>query len=266
MSAILEYYIENGELKKVNTFTDEEKGKIVYEVLKVIKGVPLFLEEHLKRFESSFKMLNINSVYSSDDIKEFIKNLIKVNSVENGNIKITYDIELNNIKLFFIKHYYPTKEMYEDGVRTIFYHGERHNPNAKVVNNDFRNKVVQKIKEMNVYEAILVNNEGYITEGSKSNIFIIKNDVFYTSEIKAVLPGVTRAKVIEVLKENSFEFIEKNIKFTDITEKDSMFITGTSPDILPINEVEGIKIDKNNKKLRKVMKLFEEKIEKNIKG
>lgn len=264
MSAILDYYIENGELKKVDTFIDKNKGKVVYEVLKVIKGAPLFLEEHLKRFESSFKMLNISSVYSCEDIKEFIKELVKVNSVESGNIKITYDIELNNIRLFFIKHYYPTKEMYEDGVKTIFYHGERHNPNAKIVDNEFRSKVIEKIKEKNAYEAILVNNEGYITEGSKSNIFIVKNDVFYTSEIKTVLPGVTRGKVIEVLKENSFKFIERNIRFTDITEKDSMFITGTSPDILPINEVEGIKIDKNNKQLRKLMKLFEEKIKKDI--
>jgi len=265
MSAILDYYIENGELKKINTFTDKNKGKVIYEVLKVIKGAPLFLEEHLKRFEGSFKMLNISSVYSYEDIKAFIKELIKANSVESGNIKITYDVELNNIRLFFIKHYYPTKEMYEDGVRAIFYHGERHNPNAKIVDNEFRSKVIQKIKEKNAYEAILVNNKGYITEGSKSNIFIVKDDVFYTSEIKAVLPGVTRGKVIEVLKENSFKFIERNIKFTDITEKDSMFITGTSPDILPINEVEGIKIDKNNKQLRNLMKLFEEKIKKDIK-
>lgn len=266
MSAILNYYIENGKLKEISDFNDESKGKIVYEVIKVINGVPLFLEEHLKRFDGSFKMLNLRTTYSNYDIKSFINKLIEANNVESGNIKITYDTESNVIKLFFIKHFYPTKEMYKDGVKTIFYHGERHNPNAKVVDNDFRNKVTQKIKEMEVYEAILVNNEGYITEGSKSNIFIIKDNVFYTSEIKDVLPGVTRGKVIEVLKENSFEFIEKNLRFSEITESDSMFITGTSPDILPISIVDGIKINKDNTELRNLMKLFEEKIKEDIIG
>lgn len=266
MSGVLNYYIENGEIKNTNSFIKEEKGKVIYEVIKIINGRPLFLEEHIRRFNDSFNLLNINYIYSYNEIKGFIKELIEINKVESGNIKITFNTFNEIIKLFFIKHSYPTKEMYEKGVNTIFYHGERHNPNAKVVDDNFRNKVIEKIKLNDAYEAILVNNQGYITEGSKSNIFIIKDNIFYTSEVKEVLPGVTRGKVIEVLKENSLEFVEKNINYLEINENDSVFITGTSPDVLPVCSIDGMKVNMKKKELRNLMKLFEEKIKKDING
>lgn len=260
MSAILEYYIENGNIRNTNEFIQLDKGKIVYEVLKVLEGVPLFLDEHLQRFNRSFSLLNIEFKYSSNDIKEFINKLIETNSIKNGNIKITYETDSENLKVFTIKHFYPTEEMYNEGVKTIFYHGERHNPNAKVADDNFREKVTSKIKENNAYEAVLVNNDGDITEGSKSNIFVVKDNIFYTSEIKDVLPGVTRGKVIEILKANSFDFIEKNIKYSDIKDGDSMFITGTSPDILPIKSVDEIKLNTENNEMRRLMRLFNDEI------
>ena len=81
------------------------------------------------------------------------------------------------------------------------YFGERENPNAKIINLSFREKVNKKIREKNAYEAILVDRKGYITEGSKSNIFMIKDNMLLTSPVKAVLPGVTRGEIIDIAEE-----------------------------------------------------------------
>ena len=266
MDAILEYYLEDGHIEKVNNYTSDstEKGRIIYEVIRVIKGVPLFYEDHIKRLESSFNLTNKVFSYKYDKIKEYIDRLIEANKIDYGNIKITFDIKTDTMKVFSIKHSYPSREMYEKGVKTIFYHGERTNPNAKVVDNDFRAKVTEEIKKNNAYEAILVNKEGYITEGSKSNIFMIENEKLYTSPLEDVLPGVTRGRVIALSKKIGLDFEEKAIKFNKIDNINSMFISGTSPNILPISLVDEKVLNIENKVLRNLMKKFEEEINKYV--
>ena len=75
-------------------------------------------------------------------------------------------------------HSYPSKEYYKKGVKVILYYGERENPNLKVVSTAFRAKVAEKMKEANAHEALLVDRHGFITEGSKSNFFGIKDKLF----------------------------------------------------------------------------------------
>ncbi|MBY7006034.1 aminotransferase class IV, partial [Clostridium botulinum] len=165
-------------------------GKVIYEVLRIIHGKPLFLENHLLRMENSFKLINIDQCLDNLKIRNDIENLVRENEKLEGNIKLTYNVNEKVMRIFFINHSYPNEEMYKNGVKTILYFGERENPNAKIVNLNFREKVNIKIKENNAYEAILVDRNGYITEGSKSNIFMVKENVLLTSPIKTVLPGV----------------------------------------------------------------------------
>ncbi|MGL5151832.1 MAG: aminotransferase class IV, partial [Clostridium sp.] len=140
------------------------------------------------------------------------------------------------------------------------YFGERNNPNEKIVNNSFRNKVNEEIKNNNAYEAILVDRNEYITEGSRSNIFFIKGNNLITSPIENVLPGVTRKNIMEVAKSNNIEIIEEKIKYRDLKDIDALFISGTSPKILPISEVLEEKFDINNILLRELMISFNKKV------
>lgn len=171
--------------------------KIIYEVLRIIDGKPIFLEEHIKRMKNSFKLVNEEFKLKYDDIFKLIENTVKSENKMIGNIKITYSLNLKELKVFFIPHSYPTDEMYRNGVKTILYFGERNNPNAKIVNDDFRSIVNAEINKHNAYEAILVDRNGFITEGSKSNIFMINGNELITSPIKAVLPGVTRGGCVQ---------------------------------------------------------------------
>lgn len=238
------------------------EDKIVYEVIRVIDGKPLFLENHLDRMKSSFEIINEEFKLSYDEINNKIKKLIETENIMNGNIKLTYGIKEKVLNVFFIEHSYPSYEMYEKGVKTILYFGERENPNAKIINQNFREKVTNEIIKNNCYEAILVDRNGYITEGSKSNIFMIKDGILLTSPVKAVLPGITRGEVIKVAKQYGIEIKEVEYKYSEISELDGMFICGTSPKILPINQVGDIKLNEKNKIIRTLMDGYNTEIKK----
>ena len=263
MDAINKYYLEDGHLEPVENYTidTDEKGRIIYEVIRVIDSVPLFFEDHIKRLESSFRLMEKTFSYKYEKIKEYSSNLINANNIIDGNIKLTFDIKTDTMKVFSIKHSYPNEELYKTGVKTIFYHGERNNPNAKVVDSNFRSKVIEEMNKENAFEAILVDNDGYITEGSKSNIFLVKNNTLYTSPLEAVLPGVTRGRIISVARSIGINIEESKIKYEDVKEFDAMFISGTSPKILPISSVNEIQLNVENDLMRRLMEEFDREIE-----
>lgn len=267
MEAILQYYLEDGHLEPISNYTNDtkEKGRIIYEVIRVIDKAPLFYEDHIKRLESSFRLMEKTFSYKYDKIREYLTKLIDANKVVNGNIKLTFDIKTDTMKVFSIKHSYPNADLYKTGVKTILYHGERTNPNAKVVDSSFREKVTNEINNAEAFEAILVNNKGYITEGSKSNIFMIKEGTLYTSPLEEVLPGITRGRIIALAKSLGIGFEEKSISYKDINDFDAMFISGTSPKILPIRVVDDINLNVENETMQKLIIEFDKEIKEYIK-
>lgn len=234
--------------------------KIIYEVLRVMDGKPIFLESHLKRMENSFNLINEEFTLSYEKISDKIELLIQNEKKINGNIKITYGVNEKILNVFFVEHSYPSEEMYENGVETILYFGERENPNAKIINDNFRGKVNKEISDKGVYEAILVDKNGYITEGSRSNIFMVKDNMILTSPVKAVLPGVTRGEIIKIAEKLQIQVKETEYNYSDIDKLDGIFISGTSPKILPIRKVNSINLNPNNDLIRKLMKEYNDEI------
>lgn len=242
------------------------EDKIIYEVLRVINKKPIFLENHLERMKNSFELINEEFKLTYEKISTEIHDLIESENKSYGNIKITYGVNEKILKVFFVEHSYPCEEMYKSGVKTILYFGERENPNAKIINDSFREKVNNEIKEQNAYEAILVDKNGYITEGSKSNIFMVKGSKLLTSPTKAVLPGVTRGEIMNIAKKLGIEVEEVEYKYSDIDKLDGMFISGTSPKVLPIKEVNSIKLDHNNSIIKELMTEYDHEIGEYIKN
>jgi branched-chain amino acid aminotransferase len=240
--AVNKFYIENLEVKEAEQFDDNltKEGKSIYEVIRVIKGVPLFFEEHMSRFENSCSLEKREMLLKEKEISDKMYKLIEVNGISEGNVKIVFNYKDNENKalFYFIKHSYPTESMYLEGVKTILYFGERTNPNAKVINTTFKSSVENKIKENDAYEAILVDNQGFITEGSRSNIFIVKGESIVTSPLEMVLPGVTRGIIIDLIKKCGISFREEQVSYKEIAELKGLFISGTSPQVLPISKVD----------------------------
>lgn len=242
VDCINEFLMQNGRVEKCADFNNNSiySGINVYEVIRVINGVPLFFEKHIKRMQKSMKLIDMDLPYSYETCKGYIKKLIETNGKVDGNIKlvINADKPKKDFTLFYIKHAYPRESDYKEGVRTILYHGERDNPNAKIVNDDFRGKVNEKINSREVYEAILVDRNGKMTEGSKSNIFFIKGDLVITSPISEVLPGITRDEILEICLENKIKVKEEGYMYEDVRNLDGAFISGTSPSVLPIKYID----------------------------
>lgn len=267
-----EYFIFNGELKKSEEFSDEflKQGNSLYEVIRVINGIPLFLEKHMQRLNNSAKVSGLNIWVLENEIKDCILLTIKCNKILNGNIKMIFNFkgdksEVKTFLCYFIDHHYPSEELYEKGVKTILYYGERQNPNAKIVNTEFRTSVNKEIKNSGVYEAILVDRNGFITEGSKSNIFLIMENSVYTAPLESVLPGVTRTVIIDLLKKLKIPIFERKISQDELKNYDALFISGTSPKVLPVCSVGDIEYSSSkNELLISIKKEYDNAISKYI--
>lgn len=246
-----DYFLLNGKTLPASDFKQEDTTVYpsFYEVIRVIDGVPLFFEEHIQRLIKSLELLNYKLPWDENTIKEQIHTLIDINKCYNYNVKIVINglnDEASNLFIYFITSNYPSEDKYEKGVHTILYRAERENPNAKVIAKSFRDAINESLKEANAHEAILVNQKEEITEGSRSNMFFVKNNVFYTSPAGDVLVGITRSRVIQLCTQLGYKVQEEPISVSFLDEIDGLFLTGTSPKVLPIASIDNKQYDSSN--------------------
>ena len=243
------FFLKNGTVYAQNEFDGRflQKGKSLYEVIRVVNGVPLFLEQHLHRLANSSKLSGLPLPVSFDTIRDTLLKLISSNIMSTGTSKIVFnylpgsDNRANcSFYAYFLEPHYPSEQDYRQGVDTFIYHAERENPNAKIVNYDFRELMDQLIKENQVTEVILVNNQGYITECSRSNLFLVIKDTIYTAPVSEVLPGITRDFVLRACRESGYQVIEKSIHEKELVDLDAIFISGTQHKVLPVRTVKNL--------------------------
>jgi branched-chain amino acid aminotransferase len=138
---------------------------------------------------------------------------------------------------YFIRSEYPGPEVYQHGIHVILYQGEREQPNLKTLKGSFRDKVRHAKAQAGAYEALLLDENGFITEGTRSNIFFIKGGVIYTPPADTVLLGVTRHQVLNICHQAKLPVEEKKLHVDDLPSLDAAFITGTTVDVLPIGTI-----------------------------
>lgn len=264
--AVLEYLIYNSKIYSIKESSTEviTKKDSIYEVIRIIDGVPLYLKEHLNRLRKSAWLIDSNIDKTDAELIDEIMKLIDLNKGYNLNMKILCTGDgrnLRDIYLYFIKSFYPPKAMYKEGIKTILYKSERKTPNAKTFNIKLREAIDEELKERNAFEALLVDQDNRITEGSRSNVFFVKGKILYTPPANKVLLGVTRSKIMELSKLNNIDIVEKDISPSDLKEYDGAFITGTSTGALPIKNIDEIEISSHkNDIIIKVMGIYERDI------
>jgi branched-chain amino acid aminotransferase len=191
---------------------------------------------------------NINHIISIpfEAFKGKLIAFIKESGAEYGNVKIEVYFSIENLselcyKAFYIPTSYPDEILYREGVVCHFLDAIRENPSIKMANPKLRNLSDAIINKENIYETILVNQDGLVTEGSRSNIFFIKSGTIYTAPSHLVLEGIMRQKVIQVIADNGISIEQNAVPKNDIHLFDACFITGTSPRVLPIKEIANVK-------------------------
>src|SRR5690606_31138973 len=139
--------------------------------------------------------------------------LINENKVSTGNILLSCK---ENLKAFFIPHKYPVPQWYETGVPCGILKAERENPNAKVFQTPVRQQADEMMEKQDLYEVLLVDHFNSVTEGSRSNVFFVKNDSLVTPPANEVLLGITRQKTIELAKKAGISINEQDVLFNDL--------------------------------------------------
>lgn len=257
---------ENILITDENEFLNEP---IIYEVIRVIHTKPLFLEEHLERMASSLKYYS-TVLLDFELIRKRIKDVIKENDLVNQNIRI----EVGNInkdsfayKIFPVESFYPTKKVYTEGVTVVTALKNRKNPLIKAKDLTFKEYINELLKKSKAFEVILKDDENKLHEGSRSNLFFVKDNLVITSKKGDALEGITLKNVIKVINESHYTFERKDIFMKDLENLDGAFITGTSIDILPIKKIDKISYDSaDNPVILDLMDRFKQLKLKNIGG
>lgn len=266
MNILGSHYIYMGEIKpadsmSLNTTINEHE---IYEVIRIEDGILLFEKNHLQRLYSGFSKLNITPPFTNNEIIDSIHELILTENVKNENVKISCFIDNNKncqYYIYIIPSSYPSEWMYSHGISTVLLKAERANPNIKIANTKVRKTAITEIEKQHTFEALLVNYEEYITEGSRTNLFFIMNGVIYTAPSDKVLKGIIRSKVIDIIHKTGYILKMECLHISQIDQIESAFVTGTSSRILPINQIEHHPINVNHPLLKNLMKLLSLEIE-----
>lgn len=261
-----EYLLFNQKLISKSNFNKLEKSDyVVYEVLRIIDKIPLFYTEHIERLKFSCAQIGEEIDIEADLLYLKIRKLISVNKVSDGNlmIKVFFHANYHDVSAYLIQHSYPSFIDYKNGVEVDFLGAERINPEAKVEQGLIREKANKIITEKGVYEVLLLDRNNQLTEGSRSNLFVIKNNVLITSPLKKVLKGITLSKVIEIADQLNIDIEYRNVSIDELSSIDAMFITGTSPKILPIKKADTFTFNVKHPILFKIIKQYDVMIKNN---
>ena len=263
------YFLKGKNLIPAEQFEPEflTQGINVYEVIRFIHKVPLFLSEHYERLIKSTHFNKLCADISAALLREKLLNLITANNQEYGNIKIVLHAQGNGVCeqiIYQVPHHYPGDREYSDGVRILRPEEGRPHPNNKNWRPVFREKIKKLKTNHNVYEILLINQEGFVTEGSQSNFFAIRGDEIITAPASSVLIGITRQKVIALCKKNKLNFSEAFFRLSDLEKMDACFLSGTSPKVLPISMVNKQVFNPRNPLVMKLMQDYDKLIEENI--
>jgi branched-chain amino acid aminotransferase len=230
-------FILNGELQPCELFDNSlvYEGDSIYEVIRMAKGSPVFFHDHMERLANSVKLQHKMNLADVPALKKDIIKLTRSDRKKEANLKIVFNYNngSDNYLVYFIEPIYPSEEQYKKGVKGILFSAERKDPESKLINHKLRSAIYHRLILEGGYEALLVNEKNLITEGSRSNIFFLKGVNLVTAPDKIILNGITRKHILEICSEKGIKVELYCVKVDDIADYDAVFMTGTSPMVLP---------------------------------
>jgi branched-chain amino acid aminotransferase len=225
------------------------------------QGPAIFrLREHTDRLFNSAHILGIKPPFDRDTIEEAQRIAVRENGLESAYIRpmLYYGPEgmglrADNLLVHCIVAAwnwgsYLGEENMNNGIRIKVSSFTRHHVNITMcrakANGNYMNSMLalQEALRDGYDEALLLDAEGYVMEGSGENVFIVRDGVLYTPDLTSALDGITRKTVISLAREIGIEVIEKRITRDEVYIADEAFFTGTAAEVTPIREVDGRRI------------------------
>lgn len=221
------------------------------------QGTAIFrLQEHTERLFRSAHILNMPMPFDRDTLNEAQKAAVRENNLDSAYIRpmCFYGSEGMGLRADNLKVHcmvaawewgaYLGAENMEKGIRIRVSSFTRHHVNITMcrakANGNYMNSMLalQEALHDGYDEALLLDAEGYVMEGSGENIFIVRDGVIYTPDLTSALDGITRKTVIELAEDMGYKVVEKRITRDEVYIADEAFFTGTAAEVTPIREVD----------------------------
>jgi D-alanine transaminase/branched-chain amino acid aminotransferase len=223
----------------------------IFDFFRIYKGKPVFIEDHLARFEKSAKSLGLTIPYAKAELTQKIIALAQINDLDKGGIKLvltggysTDGFSPATPNLVMLASYLPTypDTYYTKGVKLMSYQYVRETPYTKSTNYLIPIKIQQEIKEAEAFD-VLYHDGTNISESARSNFFIINEEDTIITPKKDALEGITRKHVLEVAQKH-FKVEIRPISLKEAMKAKEAFMTSSTKGIMPVRQVDFWRINK----------------------
>lgn len=235
-------------------------GDGVFEGIRAYDGLIFKCKEHIDRLYQSAHAIMLDIPMTREDMAEAVKKTLRENEMKDAYIRLVVTRGIGDLGLDPRKCAKPTvfiitdkiklypQELYEKGLEIVTISTQRNihesvNPQIKSLN--YLNNILAKVEAINagVEEAVMLNSEGYVSECTGDNIFIVKDGALLTPPVHSgVLRGVTRGAVIDIAHLKEIPMHEEVLTRYDLFNADEMFLTGTAAEIIPVVKLDRRKI------------------------
>ena len=225
------------------------------------KGPAIFrLQEHTKRLFNSAKILGMKLPFSPEEINQAHIDVVKANQLHScyfrpmayyGSNKLGVAPDPKDVQVIVAAWpwgAYLGEEGMRKGIRVRVSSYTRHHPNIHMIkakaNGNYLNSILANTEATRdgYDEAILLDAQGYVAEGSGENIFLVTEGKMFTPDLDVALDGITRRSVMAIAAEMGLPVIEKRITRDELYAADEVFFTGTAAEVTPIREIDGREI------------------------
>jgi len=236
-------------------------GLGVFEGVRAYKtptGTSIFrLNEHTSRLFESAHILGLTIPFTKEELNEAQVQVFLRNGLEEGYLRpmVFLGSEAMGIRAKDLTVHvsiaawpwpdYMDPDSREKGIKVRTSSYTRHHVNITMCkaksNGNYTNSILalHEALDSGCDEALLLDNEGYVAEGSGENVFLIKDGVLHTPELTSCLAGITRSTVFTLAKELGLEILERRITRDEVYIADEAFFTGTAAEVLPIQSLDG---------------------------
>lgn len=236
-------------------------GDGIFEGIRAYGGRVFRLDDHMKRFQSAARAINLELPLSIEEITSIVLETCRRNDIVDGYIRLVCTRGADGLglfpkpgsakpRLFCIAGQVAlySDEAYKRGLKVVTSHLRRNkativDPQIKSLN--YLNNILASIEahRYGADEALMLNEEGVVTECTGDNIFIVKNGVISTPPVwLGTLDGITRQAVIRIARDMGYEMHETPFTHFNVLNADEAFLTGTAAEIIALTELDGQKI------------------------
>ncbi|GJM79296.1 branched chain amino acid aminotransferase [Paenibacillus sp. HMSSN-139] len=232
-------------------------GDGIFEGIRIYNGNIFKCKEHLDRLYDSAKSIMLEIPLTYQEMENALVETLRRNELRNGYIRLVVSRGAGNLGLdpnrcpkasvvIIVEQLaIYSEEAYKTGLKTVSVSTRRNIPDAlnpKIKSLNYLNNILVKIQSnlSGAGEAIMLNAQGYVTEGSGDNIFIVKNGMITTPPCYlGALDGITRQAIIEICRKKGYSMQEQPFTLHDVYVADEVFLTGTAAEVIAVREVDG---------------------------